>query len=374
MVIASIPGCSREDHIGPQPDTNAPLIRITTPLPGEWVADTAHVAIDATDDIGVARVTLWVDGRPSASRHEEPWSFPWDTSALPDSSLHVLRAEAVDAAGNLGVSDSIGIRVRSNHAPEVRIVWPPDGLWIERGEITPPWRCVAIDPEDGILPPASVFWRCNGSPVCQEVLACDPPGLPAGRHRVTAIAEDRWGRHGSATCSLMVFVYSDATAPGSVVEDFLAALRARRPLTALDMLSPRFALHSPGRGALDPPLAFEAFGAALAALFADSSVASLQMGAHVGAIEVFQLREKHHAKVELRDVELRIERIEDEEPATAASILEIRSSAARIYLSRGSRLQGDDVWGIVTWWDLHGSTWTSPGGSSLSDLLNDALR
>ena len=79
-------------------DTQPPAVSITTPANGAQVAETTKVVVQATDDHGVAKVELLVDGTLVASQNATPYEFP--ISLQPGA--HTLTAVARDAAGNQG--------------------------------------------------------------------------------------------------------------------------------------------------------------------------------------------------------------------------------------------------------------------------------
>ncbi|HWG55116.1 MAG TPA: S8 family serine peptidase [Gaiellaceae bacterium] len=96
-------------------DTTAPTTSITSPANGATVSGTVTVAANASDDVGVSRVELYVDGALHSTDSASPYSFSWSTSTVPDGS-HTLRTRAVDAAGNAGTSATITVTVSNSTA------------------------------------------------------------------------------------------------------------------------------------------------------------------------------------------------------------------------------------------------------------------
>ena len=78
-------------------DTQAPVVTIASP-PSGTVPATTKVVVQATDDHGVTKVELLVDGTLVASQNATPYEFP--ISLQPGA--HALTAVARDAAGNQG--------------------------------------------------------------------------------------------------------------------------------------------------------------------------------------------------------------------------------------------------------------------------------
>lgn len=113
----------------PQPDTTVPSVSISSPAGGATVSGEVAVAVNATDNIGVARVELYVNGAVLATDTASPYSFYWDTAGYPDGSYN-LEARAYDGAGNIGQSSVVNVTVsnaKDTVAPTVSITSPADG-------------------------------------------------------------------------------------------------------------------------------------------------------------------------------------------------------------------------------------------------------
>lgn len=91
-------------------DSRLPSVQITTPSAGSTVQGTVPVNVTATDDVGVRRVDLLVDGTVAASRTTSPWQFSWNSAAVANGQ-HTLQAAATDGAGNVGTSASVSVNV-----------------------------------------------------------------------------------------------------------------------------------------------------------------------------------------------------------------------------------------------------------------------
>ena len=94
----------------PTPDTEAPLVSITSPSEGADVAGRINVTVEASDDRGVTSVDLTVDGELLGSDASAPYAFRWDTSAATEGP-HTLQAIARDAASNAGSSPPVTVNV-----------------------------------------------------------------------------------------------------------------------------------------------------------------------------------------------------------------------------------------------------------------------
>jgi len=81
-------------------DTTPPTAQVTSPTSGTTVASkTTKVYVTASDNVGVTRVDLLVDGKNYATSSSATPMFSWTTSKLSRGS-HTLQAIAYDAAGN----------------------------------------------------------------------------------------------------------------------------------------------------------------------------------------------------------------------------------------------------------------------------------
>ena len=112
----------------PPPDTTVPVASITSPGNGATVSGGVSVSVSATDNVGVTRVDLYVDGSFFASDATSPYSFFMDTTAVKNGSYNLV-AVAFDAAGNAGNSAGVTINVDNNQVadtqpPSVSIVAP----------------------------------------------------------------------------------------------------------------------------------------------------------------------------------------------------------------------------------------------------------
>jgi thermitase len=85
------------------PDQTPPTISITSPTNGARVSGTVTVLLSATDNVGVTRVDLYVDGVIAATSTSAPFTFRWNTKKV-RAGAHTLQCKAYDRAGNIGNS------------------------------------------------------------------------------------------------------------------------------------------------------------------------------------------------------------------------------------------------------------------------------
>ena len=89
----------------PPADTTPPTVGISTPGNGATVWGTTTVQINASDNVGVVSVSLYVDGGLLATATSSPYSFAWNTGGVLNG-YHTLQATARDAAGNLSTTQA----------------------------------------------------------------------------------------------------------------------------------------------------------------------------------------------------------------------------------------------------------------------------
>jgi len=94
-------------------DTTPPTTSITSPANGATVSGTVTVSASASDNVGVSRVELFVDGSLHSTDTSSPYSFSWNTTAVANGG-HSLQTRAYDAAGNVGSSSTVSVTVSNS--------------------------------------------------------------------------------------------------------------------------------------------------------------------------------------------------------------------------------------------------------------------
>ena len=98
-------------------DVTPPTIGMLSPGSGTTLSEYAIVEASANDNIGVAFVTLSLDGTVGTTNTEAPYNWVWDTTTA-SYGVHTLSATAVDFHGNSStVSISIIVDNRPGSAP-----------------------------------------------------------------------------------------------------------------------------------------------------------------------------------------------------------------------------------------------------------------
>ncbi|MGE3539868.1 MAG: S8 family serine peptidase [Candidatus Tectimicrobiota bacterium] len=92
----------------PGSDTAAPSVRIISPANNSTVARTLQIAVSATDNVGVMRVELYIDGALYGTSTTAPYAFAWNTRKA-SSGAHRLEARAYDRQGNIGLAAPVTV-------------------------------------------------------------------------------------------------------------------------------------------------------------------------------------------------------------------------------------------------------------------------
>jgi Bacterial Ig domain len=196
---------------GPSGDTTPPSTSITSPANGAQVSGTVSISASASDNVGVTRVDLYVDGGLSGTATAAPYTFNWNTSGLA-AGTHTLQTQAYDAANNAGSSAIVNVSVSGpadTVLPTVAISSPSNGATVTNGSI------VSVTASDNVGVARVELW-VDGALASTDASA--PYGftigaLSAGAHTLQARGYDAAGNTGvSATVSVTM-----SASPGDIV-------------------------------------------------------------------------------------------------------------------------------------------------------------
>ncbi len=102
------------------PDTTPPTTAISFPAGGARLSGPITVVATASDNVGIDRVELLINGQVRATDRSHPYSFAWNTASYSDGT-HTLQTRAYDTAGNSASSASVSVVV--DNVPDA----PPSG-------------------------------------------------------------------------------------------------------------------------------------------------------------------------------------------------------------------------------------------------------
>jgi thermitase len=147
-------------NAGNTSDTTPPSVAIASPT-GGTVSGTVTVSANASDNVGVARVELRVNGTSVATDSASPYQFAWDSTKVANGAV-TLTAAAYDAAGNSSVSSPVSLNVSNTTndttPPTVSITSPSSGTTVS-GTVT-----VSANASDNVGV-TRVDFRVNGATV-----------------------------------------------------------------------------------------------------------------------------------------------------------------------------------------------------------------
>jgi thermitase len=216
----------------PPPDTTQPTVALSSPLAGATVTGTVAVGATASDNVGVVKVDLYVDGVFFVSDTSSPYSFAWDTSALPNGS-HTLEAIAYDAANNSGTTSPVAVTVANTPPdttpPVVSITAPTAGATVS-GTTT-----VSASATDNVgvtkvdlLVDGALYASLSAAPYS---FAWNTVPSSNGAHTLQVVATDAAGNTANVTRAVTV-ANNVNVAPVAVNDAFTAPYRAGSNYTA----------------------------------------------------------------------------------------------------------------------------------------------
>lgn len=115
-------------------DAQPPSVAISNLAASSTVSGVVPVNASATDNVGVVRVELKVNGNTVAVDNTAPYAFSWDSAGTANG-MASLVAYAYDAAGNVAASSAVSVNVANNvplvkndtTPPKLRIANPMSG-------------------------------------------------------------------------------------------------------------------------------------------------------------------------------------------------------------------------------------------------------
>jgi len=125
-------------EVTPAPDSTPPTVSITNPAGGQTVSGTVPVTANASDNVALAAVQFFLDGKslggPVAT---PPYAVQWDTTQAANGS-HVLTAQATDTSNNVGTSAGVTVTVQNPAPPMTCFVLQAQESVHGHGTVTTP--------------------------------------------------------------------------------------------------------------------------------------------------------------------------------------------------------------------------------------------
>ena len=175
-------------------DKTPPTAAITSPVGGATVLGTATVNVAASDNVGVSKVELYINGQLAGTKNAAPYSFSWATGSYPIGS-NSLFAYAYDAAGNRAQSAAVqvNVTVQDTVAPVVAVASPLDNARIGYSTTI---KASATDNTGVVKMTVSVDGVIKAS-FNSNTLTWTLRKLRGGRHTIVVRAYDAAGNVGS---------------------------------------------------------------------------------------------------------------------------------------------------------------------------------
>jgi hypothetical protein len=189
-------------------DSTPPSVSILTPVAGNTVVSgNVSVAVDATDDTGVTKVVLYVNGQSVGTDQSAPFNFNWDSTQRADGNV-TMTARAYDAANNSSLS--AGVTVTVDNVPDVADSTPPTVAItnLSNGSTVSGNVSINVRARDDVgVTLLSVY--VDNSLECSiadsDSLSCNwNTRKLSGSHTIRAVARDAAGHSGDATISVSV--------------------------------------------------------------------------------------------------------------------------------------------------------------------------
>jgi subtilisin family serine protease len=187
-------------------DTSAPTAAIASPSGGATVSGMVTIDATATDNVGVTKVELWVDGALASTDVGAPYGFTWDTSKVANGQ-HSLVARAYDGAGNATSSATVTVGVANAvladiTPPSVQILSPLNSTVVSGT------RQVSVSANDNSGAAAikqTLF--INGKQVASATgstlnYSWNTRKVASGSYTLTAVAKDAAGNSTSQTVTV----------------------------------------------------------------------------------------------------------------------------------------------------------------------------
>ncbi len=202
-------------------DTTPPTASILSPANGASVSGTLSVMASASDNMGVTKIEIYLDGALKSTGTTSPYSYSWNTPAVTSGS-HTLIAKAYDAANNVGTSASVMVTVSNDTTPPTVSINSPAGGATVSGTVAIMASASANVGVNSVefYVDSTLKSTCTLSPY---TYSWDTNGAAAGSHTLQAKAYDAANNVGTSA-SVTVTAVVDNTAPTLTITEVVSSL------------------------------------------------------------------------------------------------------------------------------------------------------
>lgn len=103
-------------------DTTPPTTSVSAPTNGATVSATVTVSATASDNVGVTKMEIYIDGALKTSNtNSTSISYSWSTTGVANGS-HTIQSKAYDAAGNIGTSATVTVTVSNSGGTTTELI------------------------------------------------------------------------------------------------------------------------------------------------------------------------------------------------------------------------------------------------------------
>ena len=186
----------------PSVDTTPPVTSIASPASASIVSGIVNVQANASDNVGVTKIELYVDNVLANISSQVPLFYAWDTTGLANG-LHTLHSLAYDSAGNTGASSDVTVDVENNVAvstdttpPIAQISSPIPGSIVKRSQKI----CTATSDNVGVVRVELYLDNAlaASSTTSSPTFTLNTTKWSKGTHTLKALAYDAAGNAGAS--------------------------------------------------------------------------------------------------------------------------------------------------------------------------------
>jgi len=113
VVVMMFWSCENKNVVRIEVDESPPYVSITSPLNYDNIYGTISISVEMSDNVGVVKVEIYIDGVLALTDDSPPGEYTWDTT-LENDGDHSIYAKAYDEAGNVGVSSTITVTIANS--------------------------------------------------------------------------------------------------------------------------------------------------------------------------------------------------------------------------------------------------------------------
>lgn len=190
-------------------DNEAPSVSITSPTNGSQVTGNVTISVDATDNVGVDKIEIYIDNVLKKTLTTSPYNYTWDSSTATNGT-HTIYAKAYDAEGNVGTSNTISVSVsggiQDTTSPTVTINYPDNNSTVY-GVIELSATAnddVGVTKVEFYVDSTFIGEGISSGQAGPYTLQWDTKTVTNGTHTITVKAYDAAGNIGSASKTVIV--------------------------------------------------------------------------------------------------------------------------------------------------------------------------